>query len=194
MHDPAVVLPRVGNDPIAVLHHEHTVLRTALRAMTLEANALLAGGAIRAEFWRRVVEFLEHFLDRCHHEKEEQILFPALERHGFGRERGPLAALRQEHLEGRRMVRVLLDALNDRDAGRLANTCLLFCRREELHVEREEAALLPMALEVLPEEERRALAQQFDVHRDTIDPLIYLRCLAIGRHLARETGAEFAAI
>lgn len=194
MHDPEVVLPRLGNDPIAVLHHEHAVMRTALRAMANEANAMLAGGAIRAEFWRRVVEFLEHFLDRCHHEKEEQILFPALERHGFGREHGPLVPLRHEHVEGRRMVRVLLEALNERDAQRLASTCLLFCRREELHVEREDSTLLPMAMEVLSEDERRALVQQFDAHRDTIDPLIYVRCLAIGKHLARETGAEFATI
>lgn len=194
MHEPEVVLPRVGNDPIAVLHHEHTILRVAVRAMTAEANALLADAPIRPEFWRRVVEFLEHFLDRCHHEKEEQILFPALERHGFGRDHGPLVALQQEHLEGRRLARTLFEALNERDASRLAKTCLLFCRREELHLDREDTALLPMALEVLPESERAALAAQFDAHRDSIDPTIYLRCLAIGRHLARETGAEYAAI
>jgi hemerythrin-like domain-containing protein len=194
MPDPAATLPRTGNDPVSVLHEEHMLMLDVVDAMETESRHLLTGLPVRAEFWTRAVEFLEHFLDRLHHEKEEQLLFPVLEHLGFGHDHGPLPALRSEHLEGRRMVRGILSALNDRDSERLAHTCLGFCRRERQHIEREESMLLPLAREALQGEALQQLRTAFDAHRDTIDPTIYLRCLAISRHLGRELGAETFAL
>ena len=69
--------------PVAVLRDEHRLMLTVVDAMERESRRMLAGGAVEPEFWRRVVEFLEHFLDRLHHEKEESVLFPELDRLGL---------------------------------------------------------------------------------------------------------------
>ncbi len=184
------VIPSSGNDPIRVLQEEHVLMIEVIDAMATESRHLLTGMPLRKDFWARTVEFLEHFLDRLHHEKEEQLLFPMLEHLGFGHDHGPLLALRSEHLEGRREARGILSALNARDGERLAHTCLMFCRRERQHIDREEVLLLPLARESLQGEALLQLRAAFDAHRDTLDPTIYARCIAIRSHLGRELGVE----
>jgi hemerythrin-like domain-containing protein len=41
--------------------------------------------------WRKTLDFLSHFVDQCHHFKEEQVLFPAMEERGVSRDGGPSA-------------------------------------------------------------------------------------------------------
>jgi hemerythrin-like domain-containing protein len=40
---------------------------------------LMQSPAVPLEVWEKAVDFIRHFADRCHHLKEEEILFPALE-------------------------------------------------------------------------------------------------------------------
>jgi hemerythrin-like domain-containing protein len=169
--------------PASILHEEHARIREVLSAMETQAKALIAGAPLDVDVWHRVVEFLEHFVERLHHEKEERMLFPALECRGFGHDHGPLSALRRDHADGYRICRDLLAALAARNASRLAHVATAFVRRERLHIEREEAMLLPVAMEMLEGEDAARLCAQFEAHRAAIDPLIYERCLTIGPRL-----------
>jgi hemerythrin-like domain-containing protein len=44
-----------------------------------------------------VIDFSKNFTDVCHHSKEEQSLFPALERSGMPTQMGPIAMMLMEH-------------------------------------------------------------------------------------------------
>ena len=50
------------------------------------------------------IEFLRIFVDRCHHAKEEAVLFPALEELGIFHTSDLIERLRAEHRTGRALV------------------------------------------------------------------------------------------
>jgi uncharacterized protein len=50
------------------------------------------------------VEFFTVYLEGCHHQKEEQHLFPLLEARGLPRHGGPLGVMLTEHDENRRLL------------------------------------------------------------------------------------------
>ncbi len=57
------------------------------------------------------VEFFKGFADQCHHCKEEDRLFPQLEKQGVPREGGPIGCMLYEHKLGRAHVKALDEAL-----------------------------------------------------------------------------------
>jgi hemerythrin-like domain-containing protein len=173
-----------ANHPVAILREEHRLMLLVVDAMEEESRLMLAGEPMRTEFWRRVVEFLEHFMDRLHHAKEEAVLFPELARLGVAGAFAAAESLSAEHAEGRRVVRTLLEALARRDASRMAHACIGFCRRERQHIAREEEQLLPLCLSQLAPEHASRLAQAFDAHVQTQDPTILARCRDIARFVA----------
>ena len=63
------------------------------------------------DYWRKTLDFFSHFADQCHHFKEEQVLFPAMEERGIPREGGPIGMMLMEHEEGRNHVRSMLAAI-----------------------------------------------------------------------------------
>ena len=52
-----------------------------------------------------IVDFFRTFADKCHHGKEEDLLFPEMEKAGISRERGPIGVMLAEHVQGRSYVR-----------------------------------------------------------------------------------------
>jgi len=55
----------------------------------------------------QILEFLKVFVDKCHHGKEEKVLFPAMEEAGIPRQGGPISVMFYEHERGRSYVRGL---------------------------------------------------------------------------------------
>src|SRR5262245_55901739 len=62
--------------------------------------------------WKKALDFFSHLADQCHHFKEEQVLFPAMEERGIPRDGGPIGMMLMEHEEGRSYVRSMLAALD----------------------------------------------------------------------------------
>ncbi len=57
------------------------------------------------------VTFFRLFADACHHGKEEDLLFPALEQEGMPVDVGPIAVMLEDHRIGRQFVARMADAL-----------------------------------------------------------------------------------
>jgi hemerythrin-like domain-containing protein len=63
------------------------------------------------------VEFFRGFADQCHHCKEEDRLFPQLEKQGVPRDGGPIGCMLYEHKLGRAHIKALDEAVNALDAA-----------------------------------------------------------------------------
>jgi hemerythrin-like domain-containing protein len=71
----------------------------------------LATGKIPpAEDWIDIVRFLRVFIDRCHHGKEERVLFPAVVQAADEETLQLVEQLLIEHVEGRRLLTALATA------------------------------------------------------------------------------------
>lgn len=62
-----------------VLDEEHGLIEKVLLVLEREATKAKSD---KADFGRlsEVIDFLVNFTDKCHHQKEEKVFFPALER------------------------------------------------------------------------------------------------------------------
>ena len=109
-----------------------------------------AGVAVPVAELLGILDFLKVFVDKCHHGKEEDILFPALEAAGMPRDNGPIGVMLHEHTLGRGHIR-------DMDAALAGSPDLLgFVAQAQAyselltqHIAKENTVLFPMAERLL---------------------------------------------
>ena len=86
------------------LREEHDVILKVLGFFDKALDQSAANGEVTHGVFDPFVEFFKGFADHCHHCKEENRLFPALEEAGMPREQGPIAVMLHEHQQGRVLV------------------------------------------------------------------------------------------
>ena len=150
-----------GADPIDVLSHEHQTILPVLDLLYAQAEFLRSGAPVHRDFWQPVLDFLENYADRCHHAKEEHLLFAELEQSGFPGSYGPTACMRREHEMGRDLRLRMVQALQTEDARHLATAASDYAGLLREHIEREESVLFPMARSLLDHDAMRRLRQGF---------------------------------
>jgi len=153
------------------LIHEHDVIRRALAILDEVGARTGRGEAPPAADIAGLLDFFGTFADGCHHVKEEAILFPALEAAGLPRERGPLAAMLDQHEQGRRLVAAMRreQAAVHRDAEarvRFAAAARAYVALLERHIAIENEVLFPAADAVLAGARDREITAAFDRHEE----------------------------
>lgn len=156
----------------AILVHEHDVIGQALAVLDAMAARLAGGGSVAAPDVEQLLEFFVVFADRCHHAKEEGILFPALEAAGVPREGGPIGVMLAEHVEGRRLIGRLRQAAPAAASGntdarrRFAEAAHDYVALLEEHIAKENRVLFPRADGMLTDEDDRRITAAFERHEE----------------------------
>jgi len=97
--------------PIAPLMIEHRLIERMIRVIKREIETIRTTGKVRPEFIDRAVDFIRTYADRCHHGKEEDILFLQLgERALSDQHRRIVEELRDEHVRARSLTAQLVAA------------------------------------------------------------------------------------
>lgn len=98
--------------PIGPLMTEHRIIERLMPALRRAAEDGRRTGTIDLRFADLALDFFRTYADRCHHGKEEDILFRALERKPLAAgHRAILDELVEEHRQGRRRVGRLAEAI-----------------------------------------------------------------------------------
>lgn len=87
--------------PTEQLKDEHSGIKSMLDILAKVCDRLESGERVDQRHLDKILEFLNVFVDKSHHAKEEDILFPAMERAGIPREGGPIGVMFAEHRLGR---------------------------------------------------------------------------------------------
>jgi len=149
------------------LKAEHRIIEKVLDA--LEKLAKNAESSLLAD-WAKAIDFARNFADKCHHLKEENLLFPAMEARGIPREGGPIGMMLAEHEEGRGYVRAMAEVLEaaekDPTSARLTlrRKADAYIRLLRGHIEKEDEVLFVLADGVLSGEEQKDLLRKFEEH------------------------------
>jgi len=97
--------------PVGPLMMEHRIIEKLMPPIRQAVEAGRRDGRIDIRFVDLVLDFIRTYADRCHHGKEEDILFKALEGKPLAAEhRATLNELVEEHKVGRQRVRELREA------------------------------------------------------------------------------------
>ncbi|HMM39413.1 MAG: hemerythrin HHE cation binding domain-containing protein [Rhodospirillaceae bacterium] len=137
------------------LRSEHEGILRMLDILRAMAARISAGETVPPAQLKSILDFLKVFADKCHHGKEEDILFPALEEAGLPREGGPIGVMLHEHTLGRGHIRDMGTALETLpgagQAGYAAFSAAALAYADLLtqHIAKENTVLFPMAERLL---------------------------------------------
>ena len=99
------------------LMEEHEGIRLMLSIIESFNKKAKAGEEINVEHLESMIDFIKTFADKCHHGKEEEVLFPAMVKAGMSNESGPVAVMLSEHDQGRAFVKGLSESFNSYKSG-----------------------------------------------------------------------------
>lgn len=161
--------------PTQELMAEHNAVLVALQLLEKVEAALAAKIEQSPEHLGQLLDFLKGFVDRCHHGKEEDVLFPELERRGVKREGGPIGVMLMEHDVGRGHVRALSDGLDRLRRGEadavaaIRESARAYRDLLRAHIHKENNVLFPMADRLVPDDVAARMAEQFEeIERDRV--------------------------
>ena len=163
-----------------VLKQEHEGIKLMLRILEEMSARLEAGERLDPKHLDGAVEFIQVFADNCHHAKEEDFLFPAMEKAGIQRDRGPIGVMLYEHGEGRKFVQAMKAAVekynsgDDSAAADIVSSARKYAELLAQHIHKEDNILYPIADCTLSAEEGERLAEAFE--------RIELEVIGAGRH------------
>jgi hemerythrin-like domain-containing protein len=156
------------NKATGTLRREHEAILRMLDATEDVARRFRRGETVPVHILKGLREFFQLFADRCHHGKEEDLLFPMLESKGMPRAGGPVGVMLQEHTLGRTLVGQMSEATDRFEAGepaagqRWAEAASGYANLLRLHIQKENNVLFVMAEQLLTDAEQNALAEAFD--------------------------------
>lgn len=134
---------------IQELKAEHHGIQVMLKILQSISKAIDTHQSVDSEHLKSIHEFLAVFADKCHHGKEEDILFPALQAKGNITMLKMLPILLQEHATGRGYIRALGKKVQEYSAGNresLKEIGILFRQYSTLlqeHIKSEDETVFP---------------------------------------------------
>lgn len=161
--------------PIDDLMHEHEAILFALKILESFEQRIAAGQAADTADLQAFLGFLKEFADKCHHGKEEGILFPALVSAGLPAQGGPVGVMLDEHVQGRHWIAQMESSLSPQfDPGRFVQAASAYRELLQAHIQKENEVLFPMAERLLAPEQLEALFERFEAHEAQV--------IGAGRH------------
>jgi len=152
------------------LTKEHEGILFGLRILERMAELIRSKAEVDKADLTQMIDFLRLFADKCHHGKEEGLLFPAMEDVGIPREYGPIGQMLLEHAEGRRYIAEMDRAISSDavDLEAFAANATEYIGLLCAHINKENTVLFPMGDRMIPEEKQEELLRQFEDHEEKV--------------------------
>jgi hemerythrin-like domain-containing protein len=151
------------------LKHDHEAIISALRVLDQIIIDIGKGSQPERVDLVNFVNFLKEFADKCHHGKEEGILFPALTQAGIPERGGPVGVMLSEHLLGRELIKKMERALgNAPDYKKFATAAKEYVSLLQSHIEKENNVLFPIAERTLDAARLESLYESFEEHEEKV--------------------------
>ena len=158
-----------GKSPAGPLIHEHKVIERMISSLGATLSRLEETHSIDPVYVDTVVDFIRTYADRCHHGKEEGILFRDLANKPLS---GPVAAMMQEliedHVFARGKTRELVSA-NARYASgdpaalnEISSVAWVLVDFYPKHIWKEDRQFWKPALEYFDDAETERMVAEFD--------------------------------
>ena len=157
----------------AILRTEHEAILKMLVVLENTAQRLEQGEAVPPALLDDLLEFFTVFADRCHHGKEEDLLFPLLEQKGMPRIGGPVGCMLVEHDQGRAFIQTMRNngpacAAGDKGAkSAWAAAARGYANLLRNHIWKENEVLFRLADQMISQEEQETLTVEFERIEET---------------------------
>lgn len=151
------------------LLNDHQAILSALQILEKMAFAEEKGEPVDQKDILDFIGFLREFTDKCHHGKEEGLLFPALIAYGVPDRGGPVGVMMNEHHLGREFIQEMEAASTSViDREKFARVARQYIELLRNHIAKENRVLFPLADKVLPGDQLDRLHEDFEDHEEKV--------------------------
>jgi len=147
-------------NPIQNLRDEHGAISIILSVMKKVATRLKNSEEVKKEHLGKIVEFLINFADKCHHGKEENVLFPLFNEPGKSAS-ATIASFLEDHERGRAFVRALAEAVAKKDTKNIIKNARGYAGLLPKHIKKENE-IFPKWIGPLSDEAKEELFEKFE--------------------------------
>jgi hemerythrin-like domain-containing protein len=154
--------------PTDELKEEHQGILLMLKILDKVCVKLESKEKVDPDHLERIVEFFRVFADKCHHGKEEDLLFPEMEKSGVPKERGPIGVMLIEHDQGRAFVKGMGEAATRYKKGESTGLAEFTKNARDYialltqHINKENNILFPMGDRAISREKQGELVEAFE--------------------------------
>lgn len=143
--------------------------------MAATVQLLESGKAVPAPILNQVVDFTKNFTDVCHHTKEEESLFPALQSAGLPSRMGPIPVMLMEHRQSREIAAEMegraREYLESGEYGPLAASMRRYVQHVTEHLWKENNRLFMMAEARLQHDASRVSGEMDQIERRQLEEI-----------------------
>jgi len=151
------------------LKHEHEAILSSLIILDQITEDIDKGSTPDKVDLSNFIGFLKEFADKCHHGKEEGMLFPALTNAGIPEKGGPIGVMLSEHVQGRNFIKEMDHATaSGPDYKAFAGAARHYSLLLENHIQKENNVLFPMAEKTLDKAQLEQLYKSFEEHEEKV--------------------------
>lgn len=158
-----------GRSPAGPLMAEHRVIERMLAVLETQLRIMAETRTVDPAVIDTAVDFIRTYADRCHHGKEEDILFLRLADKPLDDElAAAMAGLIEDHVRGRAMTLSLFEANNRYRAGDVAALDEIEASVRDLvafypvHIAKEDRHFFKPCLEYFTDAEKETMLADFD--------------------------------
>jgi hemerythrin-like domain-containing protein len=131
------------------LQKDHKLIEKVLLALDATIKLLRDGKKIPEQILFPTIDFTQNFTDICHHGKEEEALFPALEKAGMPSHMGPIRMMIVEHQRTKAIAEQIelhsKKYIETNDSADLISTLEVYVQHVTEHLWKENNRLFKMA-------------------------------------------------
>ena len=130
------------------LIHEHKAILVALNVIEkMWGNVQNNNKQTDYKDIEDIIGFLKVFADKCHHGKEEDFLFPALEKVGIKNENGPIGVMLAQHRQGREFIKQMQESIANKviNKNKFIDSASSYVNLLRNHIEKEDTYLFPLS-------------------------------------------------
>jgi len=151
-----------------VLRREHEELLRFLSILDKICRLILHGENVHGCHIIQVVEIIKVFVNKCHNVKEEELLFPELEKVGVKKENGPVEVMLMEHYVETKYFDQLCEAFENYNQSRsnysveTFESAKKYIELSKRHIHKENDLFLNIANTYLSDPSNQRLVEGFE--------------------------------
>jgi hemerythrin-like domain-containing protein len=153
--------------PVGPLMVEHRLIEKMVPLILREVAEAGRSGKINLQFVDKAVDFIRTYADKCHHGKEEDILFRELGKKMLLPEHARIMAeLVEEHRQARKIVGELMEAAGESKGGGVSALAVVIERFKEIagfyprHIEKEDKHFFLPCMDYFSSAEKESLLRE----------------------------------
>lgn len=153
-------------DALGVLMEEHGIILYAINVLGEATARLKSGKDVPKKFHYDFLEIMGNFADRCHHGKEETVLFPLMETRDPNQNE-VISLFLADHEKARAFLVGLKNAIAVNDKAEMIRNSEGYADLLKVHIQRENV-LFPKWMNMLGDDDRSEVFEKFEEIEETI--------------------------